>query len=914
MPTPPVTTVPVTPRHAGSRPATARNTLIFSATPGIEEEEEGEENQVGVAIGKSLVDEGTVATAFRAFHTFISRFGQVSKPRPTTSKSTATRPGTGRPATGRPGTAKTNFATAQPGVEPKERERQEVYRHYYRFLSLLLLPPHHPQRPVPRSLPSGSSWDDKGSPVAVNGSPSGFGETAGAGPQLQEEFKIVELTYEGYLLKNLEFPEAVEYHEAIGEWVDLVTENWHTAGGSGDDAMFVVEILYRASEKTFLSPRILRHLFITLSAVGNLLEAEMALNTYLELIQKGKERLAKGSIEVDFDTDKQILETVAEGIRFLCKHIQDGKKGMDLAEKCEEWMNEWHVNDAGVLSEIYKAIGIANMSWAFQSTGGGDREAILRAAEKAFKRGLHYNNKDADAWYELALAQVELKDIVSALEGVNKGLQALSHELVEDEYRRRAVPMLHLLALLMSATEEYDGARDACTRALDILEDHSNRLGITEKESALQIQMTQLSLVEATEGLDVAMGMTEKLLNLYGRVFDGIPRRKLGLGDFGGLAVNGRTSTGQSSRPSTAQRITRLFTRNKREHSPLSPSRLPPVIEPPPSSHNVLRKASLRRQSTKRRPRSETQSPDTPLDTPPKIQVTDTNGGTSPAEMPREKRKTLRRNSVSGGTIRRMRSLGSRGSSLSPTRTGSKKNKKAPPSPRPAPMSSATTSRNPTGVSTVSNHNGGSGEPNHSQLFHILKSKLHYSQPGEEGLQELASDSSTKSNGVLENAHIHTEGLGARASEIPNNLPKSRLPHPISALGSTIADGSPRSISRHMTVPEPRLIAAEEKLKAMAILKSVWLFVAALYRRGGFFEDATMAIDEATALVEDSGEGRQDVLAEVCLQKVAPAIVARANMNQIHREGFLHLHKERNLKQPTCSNQRSLLTQTTPQR
>jgi len=863
VPHPPLTIIPVTPRQVSSRPGTARATLVYPVLRGVKEEEE--EEQVGVAIGKSLVDEATVATAFRTFRTFVSRFSQ---PRPSTAKSDVTRPSAGRPSTGRPSTAKTNFASVHIGPETEqERERQEVYRYFFRFLSLLLLPFYHPQRPVPRNLPSGSSspLGERKSPAMSNGSnyPSiGWGEKAGSTSELREELKVVEGIYEGYLLRNLEFPEAVEYHEPIGEWVDIVIENWRIAGSSAEDAPAVVGILYRASAKTFLSPRILRHLFFTLSAIGNFLEAEMALNTYLDLIEKGKERLSKGSTEADFDSDREILETAAEGIRFLCKHIGEGSKGMKLAEKCEKWIEEWHVDDARVLSEVYRSIGTANAFWALETTEGDDRDVILRSAEKAFRKGLCYDNADVDAWYGLSLVHAGLRDIVSAMEGVDKGLQALTHEAAEGDYRRRAIPMLHLLALLMSATEEYDSAQHACSRALEILGNQAQSLKIGEKETALQVQMTQLLLVEVTEGFDEAMAMTEKLLNLYGRAFDGIPRREFGPVDsFDTNSLSVGTRAGNSSRPSTAKRLSRLFGRNKKELS--TPLNLPSSAGEPPQSSDILRKSSLasRRSLMKRRPRSEAESLDTPF-IPPRIQVTDTNGGTSPAEMPQERRRVLRRNSVSGGTIRRIRSLGSRRSSSSSMRSRLKKRGEVPPTPS-LPVSSA-------GVSSVSTSMGTSNGPLDSsrgaiqpQLFHILKSKLHYSQPEEDAILQSPSNPSPVSDGASDNNQSDADGTGPKAVAIPSSSPQSNLPHPISALSGTTADGGPRSIRRPMRVPEPKLKEADEKQRAITILRSIWLFVAALYRRGKFFNDAAMAIDEATGLVGSDGEGNHEVLAEV---------------------------------------------------
>ncbi|PWW77446.1 hypothetical protein C7212DRAFT_350992 [Tuber magnatum] len=843
VPHPPLTTIPITPRQVNSRPGTARAALIHPAPRGVEEEEE---EQVGVAIGKSLVGEATVAVAFRTFRTFVARFSQI-KPRPSTAKSNATRPSAGTPNTGRPSTAKTNFASVRIGSEVKEeRERQEVYRYFFRFLSLLLLPSRHPQRPVPRDLPSGSSspLEEKKGPMISNGpnySSTGWGE-AGSASELRDELKVVEGIYEGYLLRNLEFPEAVEYHEPIGEWVDIVVENWHMAGGSAEDAPAVVEILYRASAKTFLSPRILRHLFFTLTAAGNLLEAEMALNTYLDLVAKGKERIAKGNTEIDFDSDKEILETAAEGIKFLCRHIGEGRRGMNLAEKCE------------------KAIGIANAFWAFETTEGDDRDAILRSAERAFKKGLCYNSGDVDAWYGLSLVCAGLRDTVAATEGVGKGLHALTHEATEGEYRRRAIPMLHLLALLMSATEEYDNAQHACSKALEILSSHTQSLKIGEKELALQVQMTQLLLVEVTEGFDEAMAMTEKLLNLYGRAFNGIPRREFGPVDgFDTNKLGARTYPGNSSRsrPSTAKRLSRLFGRNKKKLS--TPSlNLPSSTREPLESSGVLRKSSLasRRSLVKRRPKSEAESLDTPF-APPRIQVTDTNGGTSPAEMPQEKRRVLRRNSVSGGTIRRIRSLSSRRSSSSSIRSGLKKWDEVPPTPS-LPMSSAGVSSVSTSMSTSNGLLNSSRDPIQPQLFHILKSKLHYSQPEEDTILQSLPSPNLVSDGASDNNQSDTNGTRPKAADIPNNIPQSNIPYPISTLSSTIPDRNPGSVRRPMRVPEPKLNEAEEKRRAIAILRGVWLFVAALYRRGRFFNDATMAIDEATGLVGIDGEGSQE--------------------------------------------------------
>lgn len=811
--------------------------------------EEAQEGEVGMAIGKTIIDEDSVARAFRGFHQFVSGIASAQQvPMGTTA------------------------GASEKGMSlEKEQERREVYSNYFKFLSLLLLPEGHPNRPIPRALSSGQVAGSTVSVVPTNGPvPGNMAGKAGTKDALGTELKIVEHVYEEYLLRGLSFPKAVEYHVAVGEWVDLVVENWRVAGGSGDEAPPVVEILYRAAQKTFHSPRILRHLFTTLTATGNFPDAVRALDTYIDLIQRAKDRIAKGHEEKDFDDDKTILETAVEGIRILCGLVDDGRKGMELAERIERWVDEWRVKSEDALAAVFRGIGIANATWARKTIDGETRPDIQNAAIRAFEKGLSYDSFDIDAWYGLALVQVEVGDIDSAMESTRKGLIILNYMADEEpeeawdgkrDHKRRAVPLLHLLALILTATEDFDGARQVCANVFELLGDDMavfRGMGIGEKECILEVGMTQVAIEEVLDGADSAVKMTDHLLDIYGRLFEA------GRLNRGSQSVyeNGQFDNSPPTRPKTAHRKSRLLGgRNKKLFS-ASVSSLPP--------EEMTGETGTSTSGEKKRPKSGHQSLFQPTGlnsnpNAPHIQVTDVHGGPSQTDI--VPKKAGRPSSVSGGTIRRMKSF----SSMRSGKGGDHKISipDVPTPPLPSTTDTSSVERSPAG--SVKDHH------HHPHMFHMLKLKLHKHQ-----LQEMGSStgpssqfgsttSFTTNDGAIPNTDGTTETLGReapRAEDIPNNLSQSKLPYPLRALGSGITDeigkdAKPRSIRRPKQLPEPKLHEEDERRRTIIALRRIWLFVGGLARRSGDLGGAAIALDEAGTLVGAKWEGEADLLTEV---------------------------------------------------
>lgn len=847
--------------HASQDPS--RNHYTPTPDGDTERPEAGLENggQVGTTIGKMVVDEATVATTFRGFHNFVAGIAQSQQ------------------ATLGPPPA------VEKGLTPeKEMERREVYRNYHKFLSVLLLPDGHPNKPTPRDL--SQSTPGEGGTISIvphNVPVGGVGAKAGTREQLKKELETIGGVYEEYLLRGLTFPGAAEYHNVIGEWVDRVIENWLVSGGSGEDASAVVETLYKASTKSFHSPRILRHLFTALTATGNFPDALLALNTYVELIHKAKERISKGHVEKDFDDDKTILQTAVGGIRLVCIVTGDGEKAMAMAETLEKWIDEWDTRDPEVLSDVYRGIGMANATWARQTVDAERRPDAQLAAIKAFKKGLSYDTLDVDGWYGLALVQVEHGDIEPAVESSRRGLTCLKHFAADDEadefwdgrgpYRRRAIPLLHLLAILMTVEEDFKAAERACENAFEILGDNMavfRDMGVGEKEGVLEVKMTQIAIEEALSGPEAAVGMTANLLDLYGRLFEvtNVVGADLPTSTFQSVPAGSAPST----RPSTASRKSRLLGgRSHKKEFAASATNLSQ------DKSSFQQSGSDGNSSLTKRPKSGHQSLHQPTGTPnpnaPKIQITE-HSSTRSASAPK---KQNRPKSVSGGTIRRMKSFGS----LHSSGHSAKQAPEVPTPPLPSSTEASSVSAERSPVGSVKGH-----EHHHPHLFHMLKMKLQKHQ-----LQEMGSSNSsvvaagqfagsstsfvpdgirTPADGTADgtaDAVLDRSGL-PRADDIPNNLEQSKLPHPISAVGSRITDelrgkgAEPRNTKRPASLPEPRLKEEDERKRAAVALRAVWIFVGGLYRRAGYLQDAAMAVEEAASLVGTKGDGEADMLTQ----------------------------------------------------
>ena len=669
-------------------------------------------------------------------------------------------------------------------------------------------------------------------------------------------------------------------------------------------------MLYRACAKTFHSPRILRHLFTTLTAVGNFGEALLTLNTYIDLVGKAKERISKGGAEKDFDDDSTIILAIVEGIRVLCKYLNNGKRAMEIAEMLEEWLEEWRVitSDEGidatiikspatgeekphpvsivqpeVLCAAWRGIGVATSHWARQTVDAARRPEIQKSAEDAFRKGLDYDDEDIDCLFGLAMVLAETRHIEGGVDIIKQALMSLSNlksegeelaegpdeqEAVASQYRRLAVPFWHLLALLLSASEEFEGALLVCDAVFEELGGEDNlrrasvtqtdavgkgdptrdmimKMGLDEKENILEVKMTYMALVELMEGPDAALSMAEELLKLYSSLF---------------YVSN---LEGQIAKVQLAKQQ-QLEEQFKTLEVDVKPSRLRPMSRYSRLGRSQHKKqesgaASLLTEATARPTTSgSTVRPKSSHTTAaPQIQITDPNGGGTDKSISsvnsdggKLHKRIGRANSVSGGTIRRRKSLGSVKSTTSshgqapqvpPIQADMKKVRRSPSlGSAPAPQPTAGNPPVPPLPNTPQT-------PTRTHIFHMHK---HVKGPGANGGAPQSSMQSTDAPNIAVNiedgASSSTAGQALGSPTEPTN--RMRRTNRLFPLATR---------ARESTLPEEA-----ERTKFLACLRRVWLLIAGLYRRAKLFDETLQALDEAAKIKTVQETGEADLLAE----------------------------------------------------
>ncbi|KFY76776.1 hypothetical protein V499_03689 [Pseudogymnoascus sp. VKM F-103] len=415
------------------------------------------------------------------------------------------------------------------------------------------------------------------------------------------ELARVEARYESLLLKEAHFPKAEQSSEEIEELVELVLGNWAVlCGGCWDEhdlgsggrvgiSRSVLEILYRAATKTFHSTQILRGLFTVHLALADFELAFKAFDTYFEIVNKGKQRVQKtGEPEHALDSNEDVLVTASKCIRALCQFggVSGAEKAKKLAHFFESWLEQHDPShsqeeltngdangvtignkkllDSGsaaetstvsprVYAHAWRAIGISNAQWARLTPDAKSRPEYQTKAITNLRTALkpEYGcTDDVDTLFALALVLSERRQIGEAIQIVGAALapqRNVDKASNPAKYvrERSLIRLWHLLALLLSAKDQFTEASHACEGAFkqfgdlkalfgegegDYQSEHLN--GMQEKHSAaiddmddyekeaiIEVKMSQLLLIEIQDGPDVAVNGTEELLSLYSRLF-----------------------------------------------------------------------------------------------------------------------------------------------------------------------------------------------------------------------------------------------------------------------------------------------------------------------------------------------------------------------------------------------------------
>ncbi|KAL4957746.1 hypothetical protein BDW69DRAFT_155520 [Aspergillus filifer] len=684
-----------------------------------------------------------------------------------------------------------------------------VWRSYYDLLSVILL----------HDLPYTAPADGPGR------------------PQLALELRRIEAVCEANLLRDVKFPRAEAGNKGVENWVEQVIANWkklcgpewhdHELGEGGQAALgkAVLDILYRAATRTYHSFLILRRLFHVHSALAEYDLAFKALDSYIEIVTGAKERAKKSVPNEELENEGLFMRTLSEGVTILCCYGagKEAEKAKELVLTLKELISE-HVTEEeeggeskivinshsvspADISATYRAIGIGLANWASWTVVSESRDDIRTEAIECLERSIASELEDPfnySSLYTLALLLAENRDLDAAIDYVKSALSANKEiEATSPSFSRERdlIPLWHLLALLLSAKQEFEIAERSCEAAFEQfpaavtslahserrpqkqqsnVQDQSklktaliDRLRNREKERIIETRMTQLAFVEVLEGPEAALNHSDQLLGLFGTLFqilDLEPEAKPAL------------KTDQLQRPKSSSGTVRsfrgsIFGRHKARPADqrITPSGQYKTDPPLPQTQPLH------------------------FDGAPSIHVTDENdpnAGDGQSSLKRSESRKLRK------------------------RSSTLKNSEANLDQESGPLTSDGTS----------NYGSEIGEPN-----------------GRHREQDMPSPETVRS--AVSQAANQPQSAKQSLAPIAHNFKHMQLDSPAGHENQPPEQDIRLPTSYGFESPTGALTKfahTQAQKYALCILVKVWLLIAGLYRRASSFEDAAEACDEAS--------------------------------------------------------------------
>ncbi|UKZ88544.1 uncharacterized protein TrAFT101_004296 [Trichoderma asperellum] len=663
-------------------------------------------------------------------------------------------------------------------------------------------------------------------------------EDMSARGQLRVEIQRAEAAYQALLLGETAFPRADEERAEIETFIKQVMMNWsilcgrgwseQDLGQGGRDLLSrsVLDTLYNAATRTYHSTAILRSLFLVHLSVAEFDLGFKALDSYLDIVKKGKARVAKtGHLEPSLDDDKTALETISQAIMILCSygHEQAAEKARHLGSELEDWLSKLphsnlQENGTPAIAEdreeikvpasapppqtialAWQAIGLSHAHWSRVTTDAGSRAEIQSKAIRCLRRSLapeYGRSKDVRSFFALGLLLAERRELTAAIELVRSALIAV-HGFEEDYnlfygpywQERSLIPLWHLLSILLSARQDYVMAARACEGALDQFKDPTVLFGKTES----RFRSEHLKDVEnknlPPRGLIDDMSDEEKI-----NIMD-VKMTQLALVEL---------MEGPDVAVNASLELLTLFSRLFGSIDVQQQALRPPVIAEPPRTSRTFKgsifgsRADRSRQTSNQNLGENSTIPVRPATShttaaasiAPAVQVTTENGHT-------------RSRSGSLGTQTRRSESGRRNSLKKKSRSGSQRRR----------------SSSAGGVSHQATIIGDADSASQSHDF--------FSASGRRLQTRMASSS-----------------RGRTISSLSSNLTNS----------SRMTDDSELSIDISFTLPQllpliqfPR---EKERRQRTTVLVKVWLMIAGFYRRAGMLEDCKGAVTEAQKLIQ----------------------------------------------------------------
>lgn len=736
------------------------------------------------------------------------------------------------------------------GNRPGHVSKLEMWRAYYRFLSAIL-----------QNSPELSEH------ISIGRS------------ELAPELRRVETSYENELLRHVQFPKATESNTIIEEWVEEFVRNWQILcgpgwydtdlgeGGRNSCGRNILDMLYRAATKSFHSTLILRRLFQVHKVLTEFDLAYKALDTYIELMDRARERATKSSgPATGRDSDEVYLRTIAEGIEGLCSFGRqaEAEKAYELCIKLELLLKELeppHLNSVpnglgfqngeinghhsvpaplspGLLEAVNRAIGIGKCHWARWTPFSENRTNLQSEATERLRIAAAQDLPPAQqlkTLYALSRLLADTREIDQAISIVKR---ALSSEATENEepnihsLQRQLIPFWHLLTLLLTSRQQFDTASQSSVAAFEQFSppdalfgnaggpEDGQKSSVADQKTGLvddmecdelqmiiELRITELALTEFTEGHEQAVNSSDELLVLYSRLF----RR------HGVIAMNGneeKSRTRQSQPPKSSAGTVRSLRSNLFHRKRIGRSS--------ESSRGIQANAAPSIAEEQTRPTTQ----NTQTTQAPTIQVT--HEGEKP---PTHKHKIFHSHDHSKEEKRRSSGTLQPHDRLLPRSRSRSRSRSRGPKEKNYELG-------------IDQSADGTGE------------KVPDTTPSAEAAQferrpklETIQSQDVPAVSVSADHHDSSEGAKQELKEIPHNLAAhDKVPLPAQHQEQPPEQDVRLPVAGSMTMrtePIPRFPKTASQRHALSILVKIWLIIATLYRRASMFDDSREACDEA---------------------------------------------------------------------
>lgn len=433
-----------------------------------------------------------------------------------------------------------------------------IWLAYFRTLSdLLAMDPHSPEfdRFI-QSQPDG---------------PLGHPDTVRA--KLRSELDSVGLSYETFVLETTPFPRAGQRNHDVDVWVEAAMAHWWSqcgpnsaaAIGSGCSSIpervalsrHTLQILYRAASKTFQSSAILRHLFTVHAHLAEFPLAVRAFDTYLEVALQSRDRSQRSGLpDPSHDDDRAIVWTIASAIDLMISFggMAEAEKTFHAGCKLEDILPDLDLPDDS-RARALRAIGSSKAHWARSTFDEVARVELHKRATASFQAALDPalgRADDPDTLFEYGLLLAELGNISLATGIIRRGL--LDAQPADDPDTDpafdpgqgigaspkskqvvnplRLLQLCHLLALLLSSSGNLTGAARACDAVFvllglsgksELFDQAVHALNDRDKEALMEVRMTQLAIMEQSDGVIAAIDASDRLFSLFVNIFGTLP-------------------------------------------------------------------------------------------------------------------------------------------------------------------------------------------------------------------------------------------------------------------------------------------------------------------------------------------------------------------------------------------------------